>query len=274
MSFNTYKCIFDNNVELKIDNYIGNDNDIKKMYDFYNGGSLLLREQKKRIIITNLINNNVLDKNKNFIDGGSFLGDTTLPLALNINGIVFSIDPGDINIDIINNLTKLNNIKNVKTLKYCLGSTCGKLFYNKGPYANNFNSFSTQNGDLEYSIDSISLDELCNTKIIENIDFIHIDVENLETEVLKGSEKIIYKYNPIIIFEGHIKSFKIGVKDSIRFLNNMNYIIYMIDEDAGNINDARNFIAIPKERYENFKNNFDYFDFLLDETVYYPLIIN
>jgi hypothetical protein len=43
-----YRCLFDNNVELKVIKYTGNNKKLKQMYDFYNGGSLLLREQKKK----------------------------------------------------------------------------------------------------------------------------------------------------------------------------------------------------------------------------------
>jgi FkbM family methyltransferase len=258
----SYKCIFDNNVKLNIPNYNGNNNDIRKMYDFYNGGSLLLREPKKRQIIANLINKNIIDKNKNFIDGGSFLGDTSLPLCLNINGIVYSIDPGDVNVDIIDTLAKLNNITNIKILKYCLGSTCGTLYYNTGIFDINFNSFSKIKGEYKNSIESISLDELYNRGIIDNIDFIHIDVENLENEVLKGSYNLIKTYTPIIIFEGHTKSYTIGVEECCNFLKNMDYIIYMIDEDAGAINDAKNFIAVPKSKFIRFKNQFDYFNYI------------
>ena len=89
----------------------------------------------------------------------------------------------------------------------------------------------------------------------------HIDVENLENEVLKGSENLINMYNPIIIFEGHIKSYMNGVKECYNFLKKMDYIIYMIDEDAGAINDARNFIAVPIKRHVYFINNFDFFHF-------------
>ena len=37
----------------------------------------------------------------------------------------------------------------------------------------------------------------------------------------------------------------------------------MIDEDAGAPDDARNFIAIPKQKCELFKNNFDYFNYII-----------
>jgi len=258
----SYRCIFDNNVTIKIIKYTGNNTEVIKMYNFYNGGCLLLREPKKRQIISNLINKNIINKNKNFIDGGAFLGDTSLPISLNINGIVYAIDPGDINVDIIKNLAEINNIKNIKILKYCLGFANEMLFYNYGPYGSNFASFSNIAGNYTHSIESISLDELHNRKIIENIDFVHIDVENLENEVLKGSYNIIKIYNPVIIFEGHIKTCTHKVNECCDFLKNMDYIIYMIDEDAGNPGDARNFMGIPKQRSDYFKNNFDCFDFI------------
>lgn len=259
----SFNCIYDNSVNIKINTYTGDNEEVTKMYNFYNKGHLLLREPKKRTIITNLINKNIIDKNKNFIDAGAFIGDTTLPLCLNINGIVYSIDPGDINVNIIQNLAELNNIKNIKILKHCLGNTIEMLYYHYSRFGSNFNSFSKIKGDHQYNIESISIDELYNRNIIDNVDFFHIDVENLEHEVLKGSYNLIKKYNPIIIFEGHIKSQSEKVNECCLFLKNMDYIIYMIDEDAGAPDDARNFIGIPTQKYNLFTNNFDYFNYII-----------
>jgi len=88
--------------------------------------------------------------------------------------------------------------------------------------------------------------------IIKNKDCIHIDVENLESEVLKGSYNLIKLYNPIIIFEGHIQSNLEKVNECFDFFLNMDYI----DEDAGNPGDARNFVSIPKQI-------FDYFNYVI-----------
>ena len=38
-------------------------------------------------------NNNVIDKNKNIIDLGAWIGDNSIPWAKNIDGIVYAIDP-------------------------------------------------------------------------------------------------------------------------------------------------------------------------------------
>lgn len=51
------------------------------------------KRKKKRQIIINLINKSLIDKNQNIIDAGAFLGDTSLPLSLNITGNLYTIDP-------------------------------------------------------------------------------------------------------------------------------------------------------------------------------------
>lgn len=264
--FKTYKCIFDNNVELKIPIYSGDNSDKKKMYDFYNGGSLLLREKKKRQIIINLINKSLIDKNQNIIDAGAFLGDTSLPLSLNITGNLYTIDPGIINMEIIKEIIDLNGIKNIKLLPYCLSDTYKKLYYNKGKFGINFTSFSDNEVNKEYSVESYSLDILYNKNIIENISLLHIDVEGQELAVIKGSINLITKYNPIIIFEGHIKTNTSQVISCCDFLKNINYNLFMINEDAGNPGDCRNFLCIPTNKITEFNNNFDFMNFITNVT--------
>ena len=51
------------------------------------------------------------------------------------------------------------------------------------------------------AVDVVSLDSYCQNKGIENVDFIKIDVEGMEYEVLKGAKNILEKYQPIIYFE-------------------------------------------------------------------------
>jgi len=261
--FNTYNCSFDNNVQIKIPIYSGINNEKKVMYDFYSGGTLLLREKKKRLIISDLINKNLIDRNQNIIDAGAFLGDTSVPLSLNIEGYVYAIDPGIINMEIIQEIIDLNNIKNVKLLGYCLSDTYKKLYYNKKIFDINFASFS-DNINLECSVDSYSLDILYDKNMIDNISLLHIDVEGQEHNVLKGSINLIKKYNPIIIFEGHIKSDTSNVIYCCNFLKKYNYHIFMIDEDAGNPGDCRNFLCIPTDKLSDFNNKFEFMNFIIN----------
>lgn len=85
--------------------------------------------------------------------------------------------------EIIKEIIDLNGIKNIKLLPYCLSDTYKKLYYNKGKFGINFTSFSDNEVNKEYSVESYSLDILYNKNIIENIYLLHIDVEGQELAV-------------------------------------------------------------------------------------------
>lgn len=127
-----------------------------------------------------------------------------------------------------------------------------------------------------YSVESYSLDILSNKNIIENISLLHIDVEGQELAVIKGSINLITKYNPIIIFEGHIKTNTSQVISCCDFLKNINYNLFIINEYAGNPGDCRNFLCIPTNKITEFNKNFDFMNFITNVTneYNYKLFVN
>ena len=62
-----------------------------------------------------------------------------------------------------------------------------------------------------------------NLKIKKKIDLIKIDVEGDELNVLKGMEKYIQNFNPIIIFECQKEEIKNGTTKVIKFLKSKGY---------------------------------------------------
>ena len=50
-------------------------------------------------------------------------------------------------------------------------------------------------------IGSVSLDDFCEKNELQRLDFIKIDTDGHELEVLKGAKKTISRFNPVIIFE-------------------------------------------------------------------------
>ena len=69
-------------------------------------------------------------------------------------------------------------------------------------------------------IDMLSIDSLK----LKRIDFIKIDVEGMEEEVLKGSTTSIYRFFPIFLIE-HIKS---DINSLKNFLEKKNYEIFVV----------------------------------------------
>lgn len=73
---------------------------------------------------------------------------------------------------------------------------------------------------------SVSLDDFCRQNNIERVDFIKIDTDGHELEVLKGAEQIIRRFRPPVIFEVGIyltEEREIGFGDYLEFFGAVNY---------------------------------------------------
>jgi FkbM family methyltransferase len=197
-----------------------------------------------RKINTLLINLDIIEKNKNIIDLGCWIGDNSIPWAKNINGIVYAIDPSLLNCSFINEVAKINNINNIKTIQEAIADKKRMI---STQYDISHCPFNLDDVG-ETKVETTSLDFLLEQKIIENIGYIHLDVEGFENLVLIGAENVIRSYNPIITFEQHLETD--NVKENCDFLKQRGYTVYLIDETLpGCRPDCRNLLAIPQ--YKN-----------------------
>lgn len=235
-------CVFknDNNIKLKLVND-------KKSATFSTRDN---HEVIFRRINTFLINENIIPRDKNIIDLGAWIGDNSLPWAENINGIVYAIDPSPSNIKYIEDMCELNKINNVKCIKTAISdkneslSTRDNIDHCSFVYDNN------KSGQL-VTQKAVSLDFLYENKIIENVGYIHLDVEGMEYRVLCGCTNLIDTHKPIITFEQHLE---IDNYDQVlNFLVNRGYKVYMIDEVLpGCRKDCRNSIAFHESIFESY----------------------
>jgi FkbM family methyltransferase len=226
-------CIFtnDNNVEIQL-----LEHPFSEMFKTRNYHEGIFRQ-----INTYLINNNIIDKDKNIIDLGAWIGDNSIPWAKNINGIVYAIDPSKDNCDYINEMNKLNNINNMLIIKAVI-SDSEKMISTDSE--NLHHCSFTNNDSLGYKLQSFSLDTLYKQKIIKNIGYIHLDVEGMENLVIYGSTNLIDELKPIITFEQHLDTD--NYSQICNFLLNKEYSVYLINEILlGCREDCRNFIAFP-----------------------------
>lgn len=198
-----------------------------------------------RRLNTFLINNNIIKNN--IIDLGAWIGDNTLPWSKNIKGIVYAIDPSADNCEFIRNMCIKNNIENVKVIQSAISNKNETLFTKENI---NHCSFVYNNTDNtgNNKADAVSLDYLYQTKSIENIGYIHLDVEGMEFKVIEGSVSLIDANRPIISFEQHLELD--DYKGIIVFLVSKEYSVFLIDEILpGCRHDCKNFIAFPNEVY-------------------------
>jgi FkbM family methyltransferase len=200
-----------------------------------------------RQINTFLIKNNIIKNN--IIDLGAWIGDNSIPWAKNINGIVYAIDPSPENCSFIKQTYELNKIKNIKIIQSAISDKNEILTTNDNINHCSFvYGYCGDNGQNKVS--AVSLDYLHDLKVIENIGYIHLDVEGMEYKVVQGAEKIIDTYRPVVSFEQHITIDNYAIISS--FFKNKYYRVFLVDEIMpGCWPDCRNSFAFPMEIYSD-----------------------
>jgi FkbM family methyltransferase len=248
----------DNNIVIKVDN--------RSKYHDILIGRINNFEHIFRKIINYMIQNNIINKDKNIIDLGAWIGDNTLPWAKNINGIVYGIDPSPNNCSFIKELITLNNIKNIEVLQEVISDKEEELSVGEGDI--DHATFSSNKGTNTYK--SKSLDSLYNQNIIKNVGFLHLDVEGMEYKIILGSPNLIEKENPIVSYEGHTNT-DTYLNDIKKYFIEKNYCIYRIEEACGR-DDCRNFLAIPNDINNNIKLEDIYSKLNIDDKIFVQVL--
>jgi FkbM family methyltransferase len=83
-----------------------------------------------------------------------------------------------------------------------LSNELGKLYWNPDP-ENPFNAgLGSRPGSADsQAVDVVRLDGFLEEDPLPRVDFIKIDVEGMEPEVLQGAKKTLERFRPIVVFE-------------------------------------------------------------------------
>ena len=143
------------------------------------------------------------------VDIGANIGAFTIPLA-QIAKTVYAIEPQSEVFEVLEDNIELNNLHNVNAINCAVGHH-RKL----GHYTPNENGPGTVKLVDEGSkdVDVVPLDDMDIRP-----DFIKIDVEGLEAEVLAGGLRTIMNHRPVIFLEGSMES-----KEVLYILSLMKY---------------------------------------------------
>ncbi len=230
-------CTFTNDGNIKI-NLI--DDPKSNLFSSRDNHEVLFRR-----INTYLINKKIITKN--IIDLGAWIGDNSIPWAKNIDGIVYAIDPSPTNIKFINDMCAINDIENIKCIERAISDKCEIVSTNDCiDHCSFVYNNSANNGKNKF--EAVSLDYLHEQNILNDIGYIHLDVEGMEFRILQGSTNIIDKFRPVITFEQHLQIDDYDV--ILNFLKGKNYITFLINEVLpGCRTDCRNSISFPQEIY-------------------------
>jgi len=188
------------------------------------------------------------------VDLGANIGVTTYHLSKKFPAsTIISVEPLSLNMDTLKRVKKRFGLKNVTEYQVAAGDTPGELEMVM-PVIDNVpmhglshvvsDEVSDLNAGLKYTVQVVTLDQF---EPLQNPDkpvtAIKIDVENFEYHVLKGAEKLIVKYQPVIYCELWDNDNR---KKCVSFLNNLNYSAFILDKKE----------LVPFEKANFEKHNF------------------
>lgn len=172
-----------------------------------------------------------------YLDVGFNLGEWSKYIAKkNINAKIYAFDP---NPDVISAFKKEeNNFTNIVLQELALSHTQGNLdFYDYGNM-NGCNSLSSREVDFEknikpkiYPVKVTTIDQWCKEKNIQKINFLKIDAEGFDLNILEGSVNMLKEQNiEIIMFEystGWLCSKRL-LEEAVRFFEKTNYKLFKL----------------------------------------------
>ena len=220
---------------------------------------------------------NFINKGDSVIDIGANIGAFTIPFAKKVgkNGKVYGFEPQKFIYKILEKNINSNKLDNVKIFNYGLGKSnhnitisdfdysqlgCfGGIGFNK-KYDNSFSAKKLN------SIQKVQIKRIDDILKLKKCNFVKIDVETMELDVLKGGRTFVSNHRPVIWYENHI-----GPRCKVNsYLRNLKYRLFWVATTLFNkfnfnmnlnkciYNDkiALNVLAIPSERFENYKVDF------------------
>ena len=237
-------------------------------YDQYIG--LAIREYGEFSEIELSIMQKFIENGDVIFDIGANVGAFTMPFAKKVGekGEVYCFEPQDFIYDLLCKSIEENNLKNVRTFHNGLGENRQKIEIDRIDYSSlgNFGGVGLKDdydnaatarilkGEKKQMVEIIRLDDFLN---IKKCNFIKMDVEMMEIDVLKGGKKFIEKYRPIMWLENHIK-YPNQIND---YLSQLNYNVFWAMTQLFNpenyfLNDKNYFddtctinsLAVPKEK--------------------------
>ncbi len=172
--------------------------------------------------------------------GTNFGYYTLLAIQNNKNAIVYSFEPAPATFEMFNENLILNGFSTDNCFNLGVSDSAGRF---RLYLADDDNSGMTSLAmpasfsGKEVMIDVVSIDDFVDQKEIREMQLVKIDVEGNELNVLKGMEKTLNEFKPILFIEmveQNLKKFNHSLSDIYGFLDNHNYQCFEVNQ-TGNL---------------------------------------
>jgi FkbM family methyltransferase len=166
---------------------------------------------------------------KTIFDIGANIGSTALYFAhLNPKCELYAFEPNKHTFSRLNENLQLNNFPNIKPTNLGLGEGRVTLrLYEVNEKNPGMNRIMSADADLPYTnVEIDSMDSFCLEQNITHIDFIKVDVEGYEFNVLNGGKRILAQSKPVIFLEldnSNLLANNHSAKELIALLQSLGY---------------------------------------------------
>lgn len=138
------------------------------------------------------------------IDIGANYGLYTLTMSkiIGSSGMIWAFEPTSLTADFLRKSIQTNGLKNITLLQAGLSDKKGtaKISLNANPELNTVTDEPASGGRYE-TVELLTLDECYHLYGWDNIDFIKLDAEGQEHNIIKGGKQFLTSQSPLIMFE-------------------------------------------------------------------------
>lgn len=176
----------------------------------------------------------LLEPNGVFVDAGASTGIYSLKAAKHIGerGLVIAVEPFPEVFATLHHGVCANGFTNVRLRNLCLGAETGvRTLWLNARRPSLFSIAKRFDAAAGLSVLTVSLDSLLCWEEVDRLDYLKIDTEGAEAEILAGGARSIERYRPIIQAEHSDKVFTADLPDYTAFrAAGSSNIVYIPDE--------------------------------------------
>jgi FkbM family methyltransferase len=169
-----------------------------------------------------------------FVDIGAHIGKYAIAAAKAVGpeGMVIALEPHPETFQVLRKNAEMNRLSNLKALNLGAWNTSGILKFYVGASASEFSAVET---GLSKTVDvqTRQVDDLLSELKVARVDWVKIDVEKAEIEVLEGLTETLAKFKPNIFMEVWVQN----RKKVQAFLKARGYSIIMVSNSLGSTED-------------------------------------
>jgi len=171
-------------------------------------------------------------------DIGANVGYYTLLAAVLVGeeGKVYAFEPLPRNVDFLRKHVKLNSFDHVNIIEAAVSDRSGRAAFDLG--ASSAMGHISESGEIDVRL--VCLDDFLGARDIQPPDFMKVDVEGAEFEVLRGARSLLKQHHPILFLDTHQRE---AHQPAIALLEELGYKFKVLD--GRSLGETKELIAYP-----------------------------